>query len=174
MNFEINSIGMIHSPFQEQEATPIQPRWAQEVTGVIEIYPEFVKGVTDLDGFERIWLVYWFHRVPRGKELSVIPYLDNEPRGVFATRVPSRPNPIGLSCVRLLAVEGARLHVAELDVLDATPLLDIKPYVPDFDVFSISRVGWYAAGRGSGVADGRFSEDSCHKVPPPQSRRPLE
>jgi tRNA (adenine37-N6)-methyltransferase len=108
-----------------------------------------------LDGFERIWLIYWFDRA-RQAEFKVIPYLDREPRGVFATRAPSRPNPIGLSCVRLLAVEGTLLRVADLDVLDGTPLLDIKPYVPDWDVFEVKRVGWYGLARGSRVADDRF------------------
>jgi tRNA-Thr(GGU) m(6)t(6)A37 methyltransferase TsaA len=102
-------------------------------------------------------LIYWLDRA-RAAQLEVVPYLDTQKRGVFATRAPSRPNPIGLSCVRLLAVEGARLRVADLDVLDGTPLLDLKPYVPDFDVFPVDRIGWFARARGARIADGRFAE----------------
>jgi tRNA (adenine37-N6)-methyltransferase len=156
MTFDLKPIGTIHSPHRQQEGTPIQARWAQGVEGTVDILPEFAEALLDLDGFERIWLIYWFDRA-RQAELKVIPYLDTQPHGVFATRAPSRPNPIGLSCVRLLGVEGTRLRVAELDVLDGTPLLDIKPYVPDWDVFEVKREGWYALARGSTIADDRFN-----------------
>jgi len=157
MNFEVTPIGMIHSPHLQAEGTPIQPRWAQGVEGAVEVFPEFVEGLSDLDGFDRIWLLCWFDRVRRKAELEVIPYLDTEPRGVFATRAPSRPNPIGLSCVRLLAIEGTRLRVADLDILDGTPLLDIEPYIPDCDVFEVKRVGWFANATGRKTADDRFT-----------------
>lgn len=157
MNFEFKPIGLIRSPHRQQEGTPIQPRWAQGVEGTVEVSPKFIEGLADLDGFDRIWLLYWLDRVRRKAELEVIPYLDTEPRGVFATRAPSRPNPIGLSCVRLLAVEGSLLRVTDLDVLDGTPLLDIKPYVPDFDAFEVKRTGWFATARGRKTADGRFT-----------------
>jgi len=150
-------IGLIHSPHLQAEGTPIQPRWAAGTEGTVELFPEFAPGLRDLDGFDRIWLLYWFDRA-RTAGLEVVPYLDTQTRGIFATRAPSRPNPIGFSCVRLLAVEGARLHVADLDVLDGTPLLDIKPYVPDCDVFPVDRIGWYANARGLGTADGRFAK----------------
>ncbi len=157
MKLEIVPIGLIHSPHRQAEGTPIQSRWAEAVEGSVEVFPQFAPGLRDLEGFERIWLLCWFDRAREAK-LEVVPYLDTSSRGVFATRAPSRPNPIGLSCVRLLAVEGSRLRVAELDVLDGTPLLDIKPYVPDFDVFGVKRVGWYANARGRRRADTRFSK----------------
>ena len=157
MKLELTSIGLIHTPHRQAKGTPIQPRWAEGIHGMVEVLPEFAPGLRDLDGFDRIWLLYWFDRA-RTARLEVVPYLDTQARGVFATRAPSRPNPIGLSCVRLLAVEGALLRVAELDVLDGTPLLDIKPYVPDCDVFPVGRIGWYANARGSRIADGRFTK----------------
>ena len=157
MKLELTSIGLIRSPYRQAEGTPIQPRWAAGIKGTVEVFPEFAPGLRDLEGFDRVWLLYWFDRA-RAAQLEVVPYLDTQTRGVFATRAPSRPNPIGLSCVRLLAVEGARLRVADLDVLDGTPLLDIKPYVPDCDVFAVERVGWYAHGRGSRIADDRFAK----------------
>ncbi len=157
MKIEIRSIGVIHSPHREAAGTPIQPRWATGIEGTVEVFPEFASGLRDLDGFDRIWLLYWFD-LARAPQLEVVPYLDTQAHGIFATRAPSRPNAIGLSCVRLLAVEGATLRVAELDVLDGTPLLDIKPFIPDYDVFPAERVGWYAHARGTGIADGRFEK----------------
>jgi tRNA-Thr(GGU) m(6)t(6)A37 methyltransferase TsaA len=159
MKLELTPIGLIHSPHRQAEGTPIQPRWAAGIEGTVEVLPEFAPGLRDLDGFDRIWLLYWFNRVGAAR-LEVVPYLDTQTRGVFATRTPSRPNPIGLSCVRLVAVEGPLLRVAELDVLDGTPLLDIKPYVPEFDVFTVQSVGWYARARGSWIADDRFARDA--------------
>lgn len=157
MKLELTPIGLIHSPHREAEGTPIQPRWAAGVEGTVELFPEFALGLRDLDGFERIWLLYWFDRA-REAQLEVVPYRDTQTRGVFATRAPSRPNPLGLSCVRLLAIEGPVLRVADLDVLDGTPLLDIKPYVPDCDVFPVERVGWFTRARGTRIADGRFAK----------------
>ena len=137
----LKPIGVIHSPFREASNTPIQGVLTRGPEGEVEIFPEFATGLRDLEGFERIWLVFWFHRAKPAK-LVVTPYLDNQEHGVFATRAPSRPNPVGLSCVRLLRIEGNRLHIADLDVLDETPLLDLKPYVPAFDCFPESRIGW--------------------------------
>jgi tRNA-Thr(GGU) m(6)t(6)A37 methyltransferase TsaA len=162
MGLALQPIGLIHSPHRQAKGTPIQPRWAAGIEGTVELFPEFTPGLRDLDGFDRIWLLYWFDRA-RACQLEVIPFLDTQKRGVFATRAPSRPNPIGLSCVRLLAVEGSRLRVAELDVLDGTPLLDIKPYAPDCDVFDVKRVGWYASARGPRIADGRFAKKPTDK-----------
>ena len=156
MKLELTPIGRIHSPCREVIGTPIQSRWAAGIEGTVELFPEFAPGLRDLDGFDRIWLLYWLDQA-RAARLEVVPYLDTQTRGIFATRAPSRPNPLGLSCVRLLAVEGSLLRVAELDVLDGTPLLDLKPYVPAFDVFTAERVGWYANARDSRMADDRFT-----------------
>jgi tRNA-Thr(GGU) m(6)t(6)A37 methyltransferase TsaA len=120
---------------------PIQPSRARDVEGIIEVFPEFQEGLSDLEGFSHLILLYHFHRV-RGYSLRVIPFLDKEPRGIFATRAPKRPNPIGLSVVRLRGMEGNRLWVLDVDILDGTPLLDIKPYVPEFDSRSRVRIGW--------------------------------
>jgi len=164
MKLELTPIGLIHSPHQQAEGTPIQPRYAETVEGTVEVFPEFVPGLRDLEGFERIWLLFWCDRA-RAARLEVVPYLDTQPRGVFATRAPSRPNPIGLSCVRLLAIEGPLLRVAGLDMLEGTPLLDIKPYVPDWDVFPAERVGWYAQARNPRVADDRFDRGPDNQPP---------
>jgi tRNA (adenine37-N6)-methyltransferase len=153
---EISPIGVIHSRYTVAKGTPVQPRWATESEGSVELLPEFGLGLRDLDGFDRVWLLYWFDRAKPGA-LDVVPYMDTQSHGIFATRAPSRPNPIGLSCVKLLAVEGNRLRLSEVDVLDGTPLLDIKPYVPAFDVFEAQRVGWYAHAKNGVSADDRFA-----------------
>jgi len=117
--------------------------------------------LVDLDGFERIWLIYWFDR-SRTPQLSVLPYRDTRERGLFATRVPARINPIGMSAVRLLGVDGTTLRVAEIDILDGTPLLDIKPYVPDYDAYPGARAGWVDAPhikKDPMCADSRFSKE---------------
>lgn len=141
-------IGTIHSPFKDLEQMPIQPTGTSSSTGVVELFPEFAEGLRDLDGFSHIILIYHFDRVSR-VDLAVVPFLDLEPRGVFSTRAPTRPNPIGLSVVKLVRVEGAKIYVSNIDVLDATPLLDIKPYVPDFDRPQQAniRTGWLTASR---------------------------
>ena len=153
----LKPIGLIRSPFVEAQNTPIQTSMAKNIEGSIEVFPECVPGLQDLDGFERIWLLYWFDR-RAGSRLLVTPFLDQQEHGVFATRSPCRPNPLGLSCVRLLGVEGARLHITEADILDQTPLLDIKPYVPAFDVFETERIGWLTNKASHVVlADDRFT-----------------
>ena len=159
---QLKPIGIIHSPFQRASDTPIQGAMARGAEGWVEIFAEFVEGLKDLEGFERVWLIYWFDRAS-APQLIVKPYLDQEEHGVFATRAPCRPNPIGLSCVRLLGIDGAMLRVAGLDVLDNTPLLDLKPYIPDFDVFDVSRVGWYKRPGGTATADSRFEKPSRRK-----------
>jgi tRNA-Thr(GGU) m(6)t(6)A37 methyltransferase TsaA len=151
-------IGVIHSPFHDTVDVPIQPAAAEGVRGTIEIRPELAAGLRDLEGFSHVILLYHFHRITRTR-LVVTPFLDNQPRGVFSTRAPSRPNPIGLSVVRLLGVEGNLLQIENVDVVDGTPLLDIKPYVPEFDHQPAERVGWLAAARGQVKdkrSDGRF------------------
>jgi tRNA-Thr(GGU) m(6)t(6)A37 methyltransferase TsaA len=164
---ELQPIGTIHSPFREAQGTPIQPRAAKGARGTVEVFEPFAAGLRDLDGFERVWLLYQFDRAAPTK-LVVTPFLDSEPRGVFATRAPCRPNRIGMSSVRLLAVRGNVLEVEDLDVLDGTPLLDLKPYVPQFDCYEAARCGWLDAPLRSrdgerAVADDRF----CRKGNPP-------
>ncbi|MGD9110458.1 MAG: tRNA (N6-threonylcarbamoyladenosine(37)-N6)-methyltransferase TrmO [Phycisphaerales bacterium] len=137
----LEPIGIIHSPFKQAAGTPIQPAFAKDVEGVVEVYEPYIEGLKDLEGFERIWLIFWLHKSAPFK-LHVTPYLDTAERGLFATRAPSRPNPIGMSSVKLLKIDGGRLHVAEIDILDGTPLLDIKPYVGKVDCFQVERSGW--------------------------------
>lgn len=138
---QVEPIGVIHSPFRTPRDAPPQPRAAEGVRGTVEVFEPFVAGLKDLEGFERVWLLYWFDRAVEAR-MTVEPFLDGEPRGLFATRAPCRPNPIGLSSVRLVAIEGNVLHVEEIDVLDGTPLLDLKPYAPAFDSFEGARCGW--------------------------------
>jgi tRNA-Thr(GGU) m(6)t(6)A37 methyltransferase TsaA len=127
---------------------PVQPAGAQGILGTVELLPEYGDGVKDLGGFSHIILLYVFHCSNRYK-LVVTPFMDSVPRGLFATRAPNRPNPIGLSVVRLVRVDGTRLHVEGIDVLDGTPLLDIKPYVPEFDCPSGAvRAGWLEKSKG--------------------------
>jgi len=134
-------IGIIHSPFKEAKKMPIQPAGAKNVEGTIDINPEFENGIKDLDGFSHIILLYHFH-LSKGFSLEVVPFLDDKLRGVFATRAPRRPNAIGLSIVRLVAIEKNRLYIRNVDIVDGTPLLDIKPYVPEFDDQKAERIGW--------------------------------
>ncbi len=157
---QFTPIGVIHSPFHDAQGTPIQPRAAEGVGGEVEVFPEFLAGLKDLDGFERIWLIYWFDRASEQHNLIVRPYLDaTDSHGVFATRAPARPNRVGMSAVRLLEVRRNLLIISDVDVLDGTPLLDIKPYVPQFDCFQVLRSGWVADRElGKAVADNRFQK----------------
>lgn len=139
-------IGIIRSPFEDIDNVPIQPTAAEGIRGSVEVFDEFLAGLRDLDGFSHIFLLYHLHRVSRTR-MVVTPFLDREPRGVFSTRAPTRPNPVGLSVVRLLGIEGATLQVENLDVVDGTPLLDIKPYIPQFDHQPADRTGWFAESR---------------------------
>jgi tRNA-Thr(GGU) m(6)t(6)A37 methyltransferase TsaA len=159
MQIVYQPIGIVHSPFQSIEGMPIQPSGAAGTTGTIRIRSEFAPGLKDLEGFSHIILLYHFHQV-RDYQLQVTPFLDTQSRGVFATRAPKRPNPIGLSIVRLLRVEENILHVENIDVLDGTPVLDVKPYVPEFDRPPAERVGWLEQAKGqvrSKRSDDRFS-----------------
>jgi tRNA-Thr(GGU) m(6)t(6)A37 methyltransferase TsaA len=140
-------IGIIHTPFKEVENMPIQPSGAAGIHGTVELFPEFAEGLKDLDGFSHLILLYHFHQ-SRGHKLIVTPFLDSEPRGVFATRAPKRPNPIGLSIVRLVRIRGSTLDIENMDILDGTPLLDVKPYVPEFDYQEDCRIGWLEQVRG--------------------------
>jgi tRNA-Thr(GGU) m(6)t(6)A37 methyltransferase TsaA len=141
MEYILKPIGLIHSPFTDKSQTPIQASRSSAV-GQVEVYPEFAEGLQDVEGFSHIILLYVFH-CSSGYTLQVKPFLDDQPRGLFATRYPCRPNPIGLSVVRLLVRRGNLLDIEGVDVLDGTPLLDIKPYVPEFDVRADVRTGWY-------------------------------
>jgi tRNA (adenine37-N6)-methyltransferase len=141
MKFIMHPIGVIHSPFTEKEKTPIQASRSQAI-GAVEIYPEFADGLKDIEALSHIYLLYVFHE-SAGYELQVRPFLDDQKHGIFATRYPYRPNPIGLSIVKLLSRENNILTVKGVDMLDGTPLLDIKPYVPDFDLRTDVRTGWY-------------------------------
>lgn len=135
-------IGIIHSPFKEPKGVPIQPSAGRNIEGHVEVFPEYQAGLKDLEGFSHIILLYHFH-LSEGYSPEVVPYMDDELRGVFATRAPKRPNPIGISVVRLMKIEGNMLKIKDLDVLDGTPLLDIKPFVPEFgDRIQNVRTGW--------------------------------
>ena len=133
-------IGIIHTPFKYLKGIPNQPAKGKDVRGVIEILPEYVEGLKKLDGFSHIILVYHFH-LSKGYSLKLKPYMHDSLRGLFATRSPKRPNPIGISIVRLVKIDGATIHVKDLDIMDGTPLLDIKPYVPE-DSLKPERIGW--------------------------------
>lgn len=141
MKIEFVPIGIIYSPFMELEGMPIQPAGAAGVKGTVEVFEDFRAGLNDLDGFSHIILLYHFHH-SHSFNLHVVPFMDSEPRGLFSTRAPKRPNPIGLSVVQLDKIEGGVLHIQNVDILDGTPLLDIKPYVPEFDDQVEVRTGW--------------------------------
>jgi tRNA-Thr(GGU) m(6)t(6)A37 methyltransferase TsaA len=153
-------IGVIHTPFASQKGTPIQPTYAKDAVGEVILDPPFVPGLKDLDGFERIWLLYLLDRARAWRPL-VVPYRDIEERGLFATRAPSRPCPIGLSVVEIVSVTGNTVSVRGVDMLDNTPLLDIKPYIPAIDAFPVSRAGWFDERvRDAKTADDRFDDNT--------------
>jgi len=137
-------IGVIHTSFKNLENMPIQPKGAIDSEGTVELFPEFAEGLKDLDGFSHAYLLYHFH-MTKSTRLTVTPFLDDTPRGVFATRAPVRPNHIGLSVIEIIAVEQNKISVRGIDVLDGTPLLDIKPYMEKFDHPSNSSSGWMMA-----------------------------
>lgn len=143
-------IGIIHSPFKKLQGMPIQPTAAKGIKGTVKIFPEYAEGLKDVEGFSHIILIFHFH-LSKKPRLKVIPYMDDKTRGVFATRAPSRPNPIGLSVVRLIGIERETLYIQDVDIVDGTPLLDIKPYVPDFDRREVVKIGWL--------------EENIHKLP---------
>lgn len=156
---EYRPIGVIHTPFKEPKGVPIQPSGRKGIKGTIELKPEYKDALKDLEGFSRIILIYHLH-LSRGYKLHVIPFLDDVERGLFATRAPRRPNPIGLSVVSLQKIVGSTLHISDLDIVDGTPLLDIKPYVPKFERTQDIRIGWLegkAHRAGDAVADDRFT-----------------
>jgi tRNA-Thr(GGU) m(6)t(6)A37 methyltransferase TsaA len=162
MSFKVSPIGLIHTPYKTSEHIPIQPAFS-DVEGEAVVFSEFVDGLHSLEGFSHIILVYWFHRA-KSPKLKIRPYLDQTERGLFATRAPSRPNPIGLSVVELIRIKKDKIVFKGADMLDGTPLLDIKPYVPGFDEVSDARVGWLErhlsdSDKASKIADSRFTID---------------
>ncbi len=134
-------IGVVHSPFKQPEGTPIQAVAAKNTQAVIEIFPEFVQGLCDLEHFSHIIVLYHLH-LAKKKGLMVIPFLDTKPHGVFATRSPGRPNPIGFSVVRLDKIEDHQIFVKDIDILDGSPVLDVKPYISQFDAFETTKMCW--------------------------------
>ena len=146
MKIEYHPIGIIHSPFTELSGMPIQPAGAAGVEGTVEVFSKYKDGLKDLEGFSHIIILYHFHQ-SKGFKLHVVPFMDSTPRGVFATRAPKRPNPIGLSVIKLQKIQDNILYVENIDILDGTPLLDIKPYVPDFDEQTEVRAGWLEEAR---------------------------
>ncbi|GLI33634.1 tRNA (N6-threonylcarbamoyladenosine(37)-N6)-methyltransferase TrmO [Desulforhabdus amnigena] len=153
-------IGIIRSPFNSVKGTPIQPAAASGIPGTIELDEKYRAGLRDIEGFSHLILLYHFH-LSESYDLLVKPFLDNQLHGLFSTRAPRRPNPIGLSVVRLMGVEGNLLHVMDVDIVDGTPLLDVKPYVMEFDVRQTQTQGWIT-GKAQNLkeirADDRFEE----------------
>ena len=153
-------IGVIHSSFKEPKGVPIQPAAAQGIDGTVELFPEYTEGLKDVEGFSHLILIYHFH-LSKESPLKVKPYMDNKVHGVFAMRGPSRPNSIGISIVRLVRVEGNILHIQDIDIVDGTPLLDIKPYVPEFDIREVEKTGWIEKNvhkLSTSKDDGRFTK----------------
>lgn len=141
MTITYRPIGSIHTPFTTLDGMPIQSSGAADVKGTVILDPQYEAGLKDLEGFSHLILIYHFH-ISKGFRLTVTPFLDSVERGLFATRAPRRPNPIGLSIVRLTGIHGPVLEVRDVDMLDGTPLLDIKPWVPAFDGRENARAGW--------------------------------
>lgn len=141
MKIIFEKIGTIYSPFKSKEGMPIQSNGAIGVKGKIELNLDLIEGLNDLSNFSHIILIYQFHK-SNGFELMTKPFLDNKKRGVFATRAPKRPNAIGMSVVKLLEVKNNILLIDNIDVLNETPLIDIKPYIPEFDIHQVEKVGW--------------------------------
>jgi tRNA (adenine37-N6)-methyltransferase len=151
-------IGIVHSPFKEPKNVPIQATASKGTKGTVEIYPQYKEGLVDLDGFSHIILLYHFHLV-KDASLMVKPFLDDKFHGVFATRSPARPNAIGISIVQLLKIENNTLLIEDLDIVDETPVIDIKPYVPKFDCRKTVEIGWFKdkiSKLASTKDDGRF------------------
>lgn len=152
-------IGVIHTPFTDIKNMPIQPLAAASTEGKIELLPEYVAGLKDIEGFSHITLIYHFHKI-QGFELQVVPFMDNEEHGIFATKSPKRPNALGISTVKLLRIEGHVIYVEQVDMLDGTPLLDIKPFFPRYDNRQTDKIGWLEKNKNMPVdklkADERF------------------
>lgn len=137
----LNPIGLIRTPHTDINHMPIQPIAAEGIRGTIELLPEYVEGLKDIEGFSHLTLLYYFHKIS-GYELQVVPFMDTEKRGIFACKAPKRPNAIGLSTVKLIGVEDNVIHIEQVDMLDGTPLIDIKPFYPRYDNRSDVEIGW--------------------------------
>jgi tRNA-Thr(GGU) m(6)t(6)A37 methyltransferase TsaA len=134
-------IGTIRTPFKSIAGMPVQPSGAESIAGTIGIFLEFADGLKDINGFSHLILIYHFHQV-KDYKLEVIPFMDDKPHGIFATRAPLRPNAVGISIVRLTSMNGSILHIMDVDMLDGTPLLDIKPFYPGYDNKTGVTFGW--------------------------------
>lgn len=159
-NIIFKPIGIIKTPYKKKDGMPIQPTGAIGIKGEIEIHHAFVEGLKDLDGFSHIILIYHFHN-SEGFQLNVKPFMDDRLHGIFSTRAPKRPNPIGLSVVKLNKIENNILYIENIDVLDGTPLLDIKPFVPDVDCPKANKLGWLEGKSnkmGDKISDSRFKD----------------
>ena len=141
MSITIKPIGIIETPFNDLKGMPIQPSGAADIQGTIIINREYEQGLSDIEGFSHIILLYHFHQ-SKGYNLMVTPFMDDQKRGLFSTRAPRRPNPIGLSIVQLIKRDKNRISIKGIDVLNKTPLIDIKPYVPGFDARDVTKLGW--------------------------------
>lgn len=147
----IKPIGIIHTPFESKGDAPIQPWFSRGARGTVELEKEYAEGLSDLEGFSHIYLIYYFH-LSEGYDLKVIPFMDDAKRGLFATRAPRRPNQIGLSVVKLISIKENIIEIGDADMLDGTPLLDIKPYVPAFTNPEGVTIGWL---------EGKISGKTC-------------
>jgi tRNA-Thr(GGU) m(6)t(6)A37 methyltransferase TsaA len=155
-------IGVVHSPFKTPKDVPIQSAAARRVIGSVEVAREYAEGLRDVEGFSHLILVYHCHLAQK-YSLLVKPFMDERLHGVFSTRAPSRPNPVGVSIVRLTKKEENILHIQDVDIIDGTPLLDIKPFVPHFDQREAERIGWLTGKVGkmhSSRDDGRFAKNT--------------
>lgn len=160
---EFKAIGTIHSPFKDLKGMPIQPIGAKGIHGEIHLKKEYKDGLKDLEGFSHIILIYYLH-LSKGHSLEVKPFLDTKKHGIFATRAPKRPNPIGMSVVALDKIEGTVLFISNVDIVDGTPLLDIKPYIPNFDRDEGEEIsiGWFEDKHQDAVhkkSDARFTDE---------------
>lgn len=160
MTISLKPIGIIETPFNDLKGMPIQPSGAADIVGTIVIDKEYEKGLNDLEGFSHIILLYHFHQ-SKGYNLMIKPFMDDQKRGLFSTRAPRRPNPVGLSIVELIKRDGNKITVKGIDVLNGTPVIDIKPYVPKFDTRKVTAVGWLETNQEKSVfmkSDDRFIE----------------
>ena len=156
MKIEFTPIGIIHTPFKTIENIPIQPAAGKTIEGWIEIFDEYTEGLSDLDGFSHIYLLFHLHR-SKNYSLKLIPFLDTVKRGVFSTRSPARPNPLGLSIVEIVSIHDNIINIKGIDILDGSPLIDIKPYVPDFEVTKNIKKGWFEGKEK--IIPGKLSDD---------------
>ncbi len=160
MHIMYKPIGYFKTPFKEIKGMPIQSIGADGIEGIIEILPEFRGGLKDLEGFSHVFVLYHLHEI-KGYDLLVKPFLDTIRHGIFATRSPKRPNPIGLSVMRIKGVSETSVFLEGIDVLDQTPVIDIKPYVADFDHCDAERFGWFEGKSGNAThhrSDERFAQ----------------